>query len=107
MGTTTIAAAVVITRASTRDQAKEVSTRVPLEGGASATTAKPSTTSTATRMEHVEGLTTVDALGAIQLAGATLAVEISNHLAGFQTTPGLTELAPSMVDVEIKQQQQL
>merc|ERR1711953_1260738 len=99
--TTTIAAAVVITRASTRDQAKEVSTRVPLEeGGASATTAKPSTTSTATHMEHVEGqtnklillfhlgikccyrtdpcfvrakdisgLTTVDALGAIQLAG--------------------------------------
>jgi len=105
--TTTIAAAVVITRASTRDQAKEVSTRVPLEGGASATTAKPSTTSTATRMEHVEGLTTVAALGAIQLAGATLAVEISNLLAGFQTTPGLTELAPSMVDVEIKQQQQL
>merc|ERR1711953_160649 len=97
--TTTIAAAVVITRASTRDQAKEVSTRVPLEeGGASATTAKPSTTSTATHMEHVEGLTTVDALGAIQLAGATLAVEISNLLA---------ELAPSMVDVEIKQQQQL
>ena len=38
------------------------------------------------RAKDISGLTTVDALGAIQLAGATLAVEISNLLAGgFQT----------------------
>ena len=75
------------------------------------------------RDKTILGLTRVDALGAIQLAGPTLAVEISdlleggfprfvlircnNDIPGFQTTPGLTELAPSMVDVEIKQQQQL
>ena len=38
------------------------------------------------RAKDISGLTTVAALGAIQLAGATLAVEISNLLAGgFQT----------------------
>ena len=38
------------------------------------------------RDKTILGLTRVDALGAIQLAGATLAVEISNLLAGgFQT----------------------
>ena len=37
-------------------------------------------------IEKLSGLTTPGALGAIQLAGATLAVEISNLLAGgFQT----------------------
>jgi len=54
-----------------------------------------------TPMEHVEGLTTLGALGATQLVGATLAVETSSLQAGSQTTPGLTELALQVVDLEI------
>merc|ERR1711955_57987 len=72
--TTSTAAAAVITRASMRAPAREGSARAPLDS-ASATTARPSTTSTGTPMEHVEGLTTLGALGATQLGGATLAVE--------------------------------
>merc|ERR1740128_57225 len=96
LGTTTsTAAAAAITRASMRPPAKEGLTRDPPDS-ASATTARPSTTSTATPMEHVEGLTTLGALGATQLVGATLAVETSSLPAGSQTTPGLTELAPQV-----------
>jgi hypothetical protein len=86
---------------------KEGSTRVPREA-ANATTARRSTTSTATSMERAEGLTTLGALGATQLAGETLAVETSSLPAGTQATPGLTELAPQVVDMEIvlKEQQQ-
>merc|ERR1712008_294241 len=98
--TTSTAAAAAITRASTRPAAKEASTRDPPDS-ASATTARPSTTSTATPMEHVEGLTTLGALGATQLVGATLAVETSSLPAGSQTTPGLTELAPQVVDLKV------
>ena len=61
------------------------------------------------RNKNILGRTRVGALGAIQLSGAALAVEISdlleggfprfvlircnNDIPGFQTTPGLTELA--------------
>jgi len=100
---TSTAAAAVITRASTRAPA-----RVPLDT-AGATSAKPSPTSTGTPMERVEGLTTLGALGATQLGGATLAVETSSLQAGSQTTPGLTEPAPQVVDMEtvIKEQQHI
>jgi len=99
--TTSTAAAAAITRASMQAPARDrASTRVPPDT-ASATTARPSTTSTATPMERAEGLTTLGALGATQLAGATLAVETSSLPAGSQTTPGPTELAPQVVDLEI------
>jgi len=97
--TTSTAEAAAITRASMQEQ-DPGSTRVP-PVTASATTARPSTTSTATSMELAEGLTTLVALGATQLAGATLAVETCSLLAGSQTTPGLTELALQVVDWKI------
>jgi len=99
--TTSTAEAAAITRASMLAPARDPgSTRVP-PVTASATTARPSTTSTATSMELAEGLTTLVALGATQLAGATLAVETCSLPAGSQTTPGLTELAPQVVDWKI------
>jgi len=60
-------------------------------------------------MERVEGPTTLGALGATPLAGATLAVETSSLPAGTQATPGLTEPAPQVVDLQIviKEQEQL
>merc|ERR1712210_138512 len=102
LGTTTTntAVAAAITRASMRASAKEISTRVPPDS-ASATTARPSMTSTATSMEHVGGLTTPGALGVTQLAGATQVVATSSLRAGSQTTHGLTELAHQVVDMEI------
>lgn len=99
--TTSTVEAVATTRASMQALDREASTtRVP-PATASATTARPSPTSTATPMEHVGGRTTLDALGVTQLDGETLAVETSSLPAGSQTTPGLTELAPQVVDLEM------
>merc|ERR1712192_106170 len=89
------------TRASMRPLDREASTtRAPL-ATASATTARPSTTSMATPRERAEGRTTLDGLGVTQLDGETLAVETFSLPAGSQTTPGLTELAPQVVDLEM------
>merc|ERR550517_813490 len=100
--TTSTVEAVATTRASMQALDREALTtsRVP-PATASATTARPSPTSTATPMEHVGGRTTLDALGVTQLDGETLAVETSSLPAGSQTTPGLTELAPQVVDLEM------
>jgi len=80
--TTSTVGAAAITRASMRLLDREASTtRVP-PATASATTARPSPTSTATPREHVEGRTTLDGVGVTQLDGATLAVETFSLPAG-------------------------
>jgi len=99
--TTSTVGAVVTTRASMRPLDREASTTRAPPATASATTARPSLTSTATPMEHAEGRTTLDGLGVTQLDGATLAVETFSLPAGSQTTPGLIEPAPQVVDLEM------
>merc|ERR1712192_308572 len=99
--TTSTVGAAAITKVSMRPLDREASTtRVPL-ATASVTTARPSPTSTATPREHAEGRTTLAGLGVTQLDGATLAVETFSLPAGSQTTPGLIEPAPQVVDLEM------
>jgi len=80
--TTSTVGAAATTRASMRPLDREASTTRDLLDTASATTARPSPTSTATPREHVEGRTTLDGVGVTQLDGATLAVETFSLPAG-------------------------
>jgi len=100
LGTTTsIAAAAAITKASVQDPVREGSARVLLEV-VNVTIARPSLISMETFMERAEERTTQGARGATQLGGVTQDVETYSLQAGSQATPGPTEHAPLVVDLD-------
>merc|ERR1712013_150667 len=100
LGTTTsIAAAAAITKASVQDPVREGSARVLLEV-VNVTIARPSLISMETSTERAEERTTQGARGATQLGGVTQDVETYSLQAGSQATPGPTEHAPLVVDLD-------
>jgi len=100
LGTTTsIAAAAAITKASVQDPVREGSARVLLEV-VNVTIARPSLISMETSTERAEERTTRGAHGATQLGGVTQDVETYSLQAGSQATPGPTEHAPLVVDLD-------
>jgi len=100
LGTTTsIAAAAAITKASAQDPVREGSARVLLEV-VSVIIARPSLISMETFTERAEERTTQGAHGATQLGGVTQDVETYSLQAGSQATPGPTEHAPLVVDLD-------
>merc|ERR1712200_232569 len=97
--TTSIAAAAAITKASVQDPVREGSARVLLEV-VNVTTARPSLISMETSTERAEERITRGARGATLLGGVTQDVETYSLQAGSQATPGPTEHAPLVVDLD-------